>query len=207
MVSKENKLYILNEIEKHKHILFGSFSEKLCKKDKSEAWKNIFEIGKSFGLFGQKEWVYLRDVFWPNIRKSTMGKIDNARKTGTGGGKDYKLNEIDNKVLDIIGKESPAVTSLNILESLDERCEIISDTIENLEVSPDLPNTSTISLSTQAPAKRKINQKEMDTNLRNKKIKLQVEHLELQNYKLKLEILKLEKDLDLTPSKFTSGLL
>jgi hypothetical protein len=29
-------------------------------------------VGKSCGAFNGKEWTYIRDVLWPNLRKTTM---------------------------------------------------------------------------------------------------------------------------------------
>lgn len=44
-------------------------------------------------------------------------KVDNRRKTGSAGGSTCKLNEIDNLVLNTIGKDSPLVTSLGVPET------------------------------------------------------------------------------------------
>jgi hypothetical protein len=72
MVSKESKLFISQEIEKRKGVLFGAFSESLKKQDKVAMWQEVYEVGKSCGAFDGKEWTYIRDVFWPNVRKTTM---------------------------------------------------------------------------------------------------------------------------------------
>jgi hypothetical protein len=72
MVSKESKLFISQEIEKHKRVLFSAFSESLKKQDKMATWQEVYEVGKSCGAFDGKEWTYIRDVFWPNLRKTTM---------------------------------------------------------------------------------------------------------------------------------------
>lgn len=44
--------------------------------------------------------------------------MDNARKTGTGG--HGKMTEVDNMVLDIVGKESPIIIGLGVPESMDD---------------------------------------------------------------------------------------
>lgn len=75
MVSKDTKLLLLKKIEENKNILFGAFNDKLTKQNKSDAWKEIFKLGQSCGAFNGKEWSYIRDVFWPNIRKTTMVSI------------------------------------------------------------------------------------------------------------------------------------
>ena len=75
MTSREAKLTILNAIYNKKYVLFGKFSDKLTKTDEALAWQEgqeVHSIGKSVGAFCEKDWIYIRDVFWPNARKVTM---------------------------------------------------------------------------------------------------------------------------------------
>lgn len=55
--------------------------------------------------------------------------MDNAKKTGTGGM--GTLTEVDNIVLEIIGKESPVICGLGVAESFekpqDQSCETFSE--------------------------------------------------------------------------------
>jgi hypothetical protein len=46
--------------------VFGASSESLTTQDKVAIWKEIYEVGKSYGDFNGKEWTYIGDVFWPN---------------------------------------------------------------------------------------------------------------------------------------------
>ncbi len=51
--------------------------------------------------------------------------MDNARTTGSGGGRHAKVNEIDNIILDIVKKDSALLISLNVPDSGDgEEAEI-----------------------------------------------------------------------------------
>lgn len=56
--------------QREKKTLFGAFSEKLTKEVKVRTWKEINSYGQSIGIIpSNKEWNYLRDVWWPNVRK------------------------------------------------------------------------------------------------------------------------------------------
>lgn len=73
LVTNEKRLIVLNKIRADKDILFGAFSKKLDKTMKNDKWKEIHSLAQSVGLVkGDKEWTYMRDVMWPNMRKSTM---------------------------------------------------------------------------------------------------------------------------------------
>ena len=45
----------------------------------------------------------LRDVIWANIRRGTIKKVSDSKKTGARGS---ELTELDDTVLDILGRES-----------------------------------------------------------------------------------------------------
>ena len=75
-------------MRRRKSILFGAFSEKIKKEDKVRLWKEVFNIAQSFGLFGGKEWTYVRDVYWPNVKKGTMVSI-NQKQTR------YRVSEMN----------------------------------------------------------------------------------------------------------------
>ncbi|XP_050513065.1 uncharacterized protein LOC126888722 [Diabrotica virgifera virgifera] len=126
------KIMILKEIRDKKAILFGSFSDKLTKKDKIECWKTVHQKSTSLGLVPpNKDWTYSRDVFWQNLKKTTMKKVDNRRKTGSGGGTDSKFTEMDNVVLDILGPDNPILCSLGISETWEQDPENVEQEIEN----------------------------------------------------------------------------
>lgn len=99
------KLRILQLIRDEREILFGAFSSKLTKIHKMDAWERILEEAKNLGLIStSKTASYIRDIFWQNLRKRTMKKIDDAQQTGGPGGEGCILDDIDQMVLDIIGK-------------------------------------------------------------------------------------------------------
>jgi hypothetical protein len=58
-----------------------------------------------------------------------QAKIDNTKKTGTGGGKEAKLNEIYHKVLDIIGEHSFFIR--HNLANCSKSCDKITDLLQS----------------------------------------------------------------------------
>lgn len=108
MTDKEqSRLRILEMILNQQKTLFGAFSPTLTKVDKVHAWDEITDEGVKLGLIPsskQSSPSYMRDIFWQNVRKRTLKKIDDHRATGAAGGKDAKLDDIDKLVLQIIGK-------------------------------------------------------------------------------------------------------
>lgn len=77
-MAKDLKSAMLQKIKENKDILFGQFSDTLTKKDKSEGWKEMFEFAISIGAVKKERgWEYVRDTFWPNLRRATMVSINN----------------------------------------------------------------------------------------------------------------------------------
>ncbi|KAJ8909589.1 hypothetical protein NQ315_005906 [Exocentrus adspersus] len=235
-VAAGNKIIILKEIREHKDTLFGSFSNKLTKQDKIQCWKEIHEKSASLGLVApDKEWTYSRDGFWQNLKKSTVKKVDNRRKTGSAGGIDCKLTDIDNIVLDILGPTNPIISSLGVPESLEQETECstkalevpetenqvctdkgsLSNTINGSEVSYDTNNNNTSKNRTEIRAVTKKKKRfedggkseDEDTliELKNKKLRLQIKILEKEEYLKTLQILKLEREQHIPPSEFTAS--
>ncbi|KAL1493886.1 hypothetical protein ABEB36_009570 [Hypothenemus hampei] len=186
-IGLERKMQFLTKIRENKDILFGAFSEKLRKQDKIEKWKEMAMVAQSICLLpADKDWTYVRDTIWQNLKKTAMLKIDNAKKTGTGGM--GTLTEVDNMVLSIIGKESPVICGLGVAESFEK------------------PQDQ----SSKGGKRKRVTDKNASTDnesaIKEEKLTLQVEYLKLKNYRTKLEILKLEKELQLPMSEFTKSL-
>ncbi|XP_022190078.1 uncharacterized protein LOC111048489 [Nilaparvata lugens] len=110
------------------------------------------------GVVGpDKQWTYTRDVLWQNARKSTMKKVDNQKKTGSAGGPEWRLNTLDNIVLDIIGRDSSVLTDLGVAETWSieqdppEQAEHSSFEVEvpaGNVVAPAVPEATTTSAAT-----------------------------------------------------------
>ena len=81
-------------------ILLAAFSLTVTKKSKQEAWERIRSQlnGVGANIDSVKT---LRDVLWANICRSTLKKVSESKKTGSGGS--GELTELDKTVLDILG--------------------------------------------------------------------------------------------------------
>lgn len=67
------KLCVLERVKEKKAVLFGQFSPSLTKEMRSKAWIEIGTYAKSIGVLPNgKEASYIRDVWWPNVRKLSM---------------------------------------------------------------------------------------------------------------------------------------
>lgn len=174
MLSVDQKKMFLNEILSRKSILFNSYDDFAeGKRKKRNAWEEIKVVMEMSGVKKYiDDW---RDVVWRNIRSATMKKVDNKRQTGSGGGSDKKMTEIDELVLLIVGKESPVIEGLNVKETM---------------VTPRSPRSedetarSSHSRNFCQPSKKRTS---------SEKDELLKEHLKLQNKKLRLEIKLLKK--------------
>lgn len=153
-----------------------------------------------------------------------MAKVDNANKTGTGGGKQSKFSELDRIILDIMGKDSPGVRGLGQMDSFGnvDECDNIARTqsptplplnctiteapattlCSNITFCEPAPHSagntgSCTTPRTQVAAKRKVHRDSTIESLKKRKLELQVEYLELSNRKLRLELLEKERALGL----------
>ena len=95
-------------------IVLAAFSSKVTKKAKQEAWKTIRTQlnGVGANIDGAKT---LRDVLWANIRLSTLEKVTESKKTGSGGR--GELTELHEPVLDILGRESANIEPVKVEDS------------------------------------------------------------------------------------------
>ncbi|PSN35711.1 hypothetical protein C0J52_24223 [Blattella germanica] len=136
---------------------------------KNKEWMNIHLKAQSLGIVPlNKDMSYTRYTFWQNIRKNTMKKIDNRKQTGSGGGKDFKINEIDQLLLDIIRKDSPVVMGLPVADTWDEEPlqEPLPEPICEQDAGP-----SESSRSSSVCRKRRFQEDEVE-KLRMEKLKL-----------------------------------
>ena len=57
----------------------------------------------------------LRDVLWANIRHSTLKKVTESKKAGSGGS--GELTELDKTVRDILGRQSANIEPVKVEDS------------------------------------------------------------------------------------------
>ena len=114
MLSKQQELLLAQLVRDNKVIVLAPFSSKVTKKAKQEAWETIRTQlnGVGANIDGAKT---LRDVLWANIRRSTLKKVTESKKTGSGGR--GELTELDEPVLDILGRETANIEPLKVENS------------------------------------------------------------------------------------------
>ena len=98
MLSKQKKLLLAQLVKEHKLIVLAPFSSTVTKKVKQEAWEKIRRQlnGVGANIDSAKT---LRDVLWANIRRATLKKLSESKKTGTG--RSGELTELDETILDV----------------------------------------------------------------------------------------------------------
>lgn len=99
------KKKLLEIIREQRSTIFGAFSSTITNKQKQECWEKIAKEAIALGLIpASKNAKYVRDTYWQNIRRKTIKKIDDSRRTGAAGGEEMVLDDIDNMVIDIVGE-------------------------------------------------------------------------------------------------------
>ena len=90
---------LAKSINERKVVLFGPLSPSLTMKTKRKAWEDIVQEMGSIGCV-IKNYTYLRDTIWNNLRRSVMKRWEDCKRTGAEG---CELTEYDEIVMDIIG--------------------------------------------------------------------------------------------------------
>ncbi|KAL1493553.1 hypothetical protein ABEB36_009257 [Hypothenemus hampei] len=200
----------LRKIFENKAILFGKFSDTLTRSEKRNKWEEIRNYAVATGLVtNDKDYVYVRNITWGNLRKKTLTKTDNSKQTGAGGGKEFIRTEIDVLVLDILGKDSPIIKGLGVADSSDGNNNNVDGCGEAIEVLKKKRKVivTNSKFTNQQKVQKDINDLKKDINdLKKEKVRLEILQLEMANYKLKLELLQKERELGLTPSQYTSDI-
>ena len=95
-------------------IVLAPFSSTVTKKTKQDAWETIRTQlnGVGANIDCAKT---LRDVLWANICRSALKKVSESKKTGAGGS--GELTELDETVLDILGRESANIEPVKVEDS------------------------------------------------------------------------------------------
>lgn len=219
------KLLIVKKIGECKESLFASFSATITKETKAAKWQEIVDYATSVGFENNGNWQYFRDTTWNNWKKAAVTNWDKANHTGAGGGEELELTELDEAILDVIGRESAsligiagareslevtkeveaAVSSIpnpaSSASSIDRSVIVIESRTDEAPPHTVIQNRSTAPKPNKRPAKDSAHsqvplaQDSSLEELKKKKATLQVAHLEMINYKTQLEIFELENRL------------
>lgn len=208
------KVMIVKKINENKQLLFGALSNSVTDEAKRAKWNEILDYATSIGFQINGDWEYLRNTIWAsNWKRRAIEKWDQKRKTGAGGGDEVQLTELDEAVMDVVGRESASAIGIR---GATESMEVVPED----SVDPELIQSSVVSqnadminddeLLTRAPPastksikKRKVPEPAQDMampgskldHLKNEKADLQVKHLKLANFKLELETYKTQLEI------------
>jgi len=97
-------------VREHKGMIIPKFSSSITNKDKLGVWTNITAQLQAMGVKNSSPAV-TRDKLWANLRRNTLKRYDQEKKTGASGS---KWTDIDEIVMDIEGRDSANVNGTNI---------------------------------------------------------------------------------------------
>ena len=147
---------------------------------------------KARGYVFLKDYTYLRDTTWANLKRATVAKSDENRKTGSSG---KKLTEIDEAVLDIIGKTSATIVGMDVPEP--NQRSFLQQLNDNLREEDSLasPHTS-YSIKENSPPRK---QQRVNESCAASKSSAKEEYYKALLHKCNSEIFELETKLNVEP--------
>lgn len=196
----ESKNSLLRLISERKADLFGEFSATITKEKRVAAWKEVVTTCKSdygFDPCPGKDYTYVRDTLWPNMKRRTIERVDSLKKTGAAGG---ALNTTQELVLEILDKRSTLVCGLNVPETYEtpqttdkddtERMATVSHDVGSGKGSDGSSDGNTSTNGVKSP--RMWNSGNLGQSQNKRAPKIDMDREELVTKKLKLQVLELE---------------
>ena len=107
-LSFDHKLLLAKLLREDKRLLFGKHSPSVTNQKKLAKWTEIYQELSSVGA-NLKDVAYLREKTWDNLVRATKKKKFNNETTGQA---PKMLTEVDEVILDIIGRDSAALSGL-----------------------------------------------------------------------------------------------
>ncbi len=116
---KEQKLWILEQIQEEKELLTGKFDDSRgrTREMQLKAWQSLYErcISRELPFTRKKhDAKYLRDQIWGRWRRECLQKRDQCRRTGSG---KCPWASWELKVMEIIDEKSPIVDGHGVLDT------------------------------------------------------------------------------------------
>nr|CAD7403018.1 unnamed protein product [Timema cristinae] len=103
----------------------------LTQKEKEKEWSEVLVKAQSLQLAGaDKKWMFARDQLWGLWKCRALAKRDNAKKTGSGGGKDKVFDEVDQAIFEILKSNVVVLDGLGLPESQSEEIKITELVLE-----------------------------------------------------------------------------
>uniref|UniRef100_A0A915CWS4 Regulatory protein zeste n=1 Tax=Ditylenchus dipsaci TaxID=166011 RepID=A0A915CWS4_9BILA len=202
------KFALFKKIQANKDLLFGKLSNAVTKDAKDKKWE---EMRKELIAEGHKEFecktaVQMRDSMRSVTKTRTIGKLDKAKKTGTGG--NQKFTELEKLLLAIVDTESPQVVGLDVSES-GEALSVAEVEVLNTPIKPSLKPFQLLSSETgsgkKKPVKRSAPPSSINADIEYMIKKEKLRELRLKNRSLQLNNYEKEKRLGLFPGVVIPG--
>jgi hypothetical protein len=196
MLTEKDKTVFVSMMKEKKDILFGAFSPTLTKDMKAACWQQIIQQCGALGIKlipHGKDWTYVRDIIWcSNVRMPTIRKVDKTKKTGSGF---VLMTDLDNLVLDVIGRDSEAVKGINVCESWTSP-NSINKTSSSSSSSPSLSSSA---VAQATPKKRLLDIRANSDlcDLKQRRMEAQIQSLEAQKNYYEIKSANLENRLQL----------
>lgn len=116
-LTDEQKTVLARWIVPHKQLLFGrhDFASGVTNAAKTMCWTKIHNkaIMAGYPVVSVK---HTRETLWDNMKRGTMKKVQLSNQTGEGGSS--RLTELDEAILDIIGRESAYLNGTGLEDDL-----------------------------------------------------------------------------------------
>lgn len=117
-IKRDKKMLWLCFIYDRKDVLFAKLNDKIDHKVKQNAWKEVHKEAIHLELCEKNKDVdYVRNTVWSNLKRRAVEKHDYKSTTGAGANKNMVMDEVDYKVMDIIGRDNPALVGLGLPEA------------------------------------------------------------------------------------------
>ncbi|CAK5087429.1 unnamed protein product [Meloidogyne enterolobii] len=126
-MDENSKIVFLKAVSERKEDLFGQFSSKLTWDTKQKLWQQIFDECSASGCKGLVDAEHLRKVTWQNLQRRSKEKYDRSKKTGEGA---IKFNQVDDLVLDIIGRNSDKLDGVDVSDTRRPRTSLEENALE-----------------------------------------------------------------------------
>jgi hypothetical protein len=203
MLTKTQKLHLAQLVRDNKVLLFAPFSSTVTKNAKTRCWEKIQKTLQETGcdIMDVKT---LRDVEWPNMRRFTQKKCQDSLRTGASGD---TLSELDEVILDVIGRDSPNLKPVNVRDSDvifsgDIESEIESSSSLLVSISEDsAPSDAIVVAYVDEKAAKEFGQnvfppqRNLGSKKRNQQPVIDEELVELRKERTRLEIVKLQLEI------------
>ena len=107
MLSYDQKLLLANFVKEHKAVMIGRLSSTVTNTDRNKCWQEATDLLIANGAVTDA--FKLRHNDWGNLTRSSAEKYKKSKQTGQKGS---KLTNLDDVVLDVIGRETANMNAI-----------------------------------------------------------------------------------------------